>query len=249
MRAGLVSISFRNHTVAEVVAMARSAGLESIEWGGDIHVPHGDLRAAREAAAMTADHGMRVSAYGSYLRLGVVGGPDPEEVIATGVALGAPTIRVWAGAKSPSESTPEDRARVVGAALRAAAMADKAGLSLSYEFHGGTLTETAASAAALLGETPGIRCFWQPPVGLDTAACLASLEAVLPRLSNVHAFHWWPTSSDRLPLAEGAGRWNAFLGRIRAAGPDPDVSLEFMPGDSPDVLATEAASLRRLLDG
>lgn len=250
MKAGLVSISFRKNSVAEVVEMARVAGLSSIEWGGDIHVPHGNLEAARSAAAMTIDHGMQVSAYGSYLRLGSEEGPSIEEVIETASILEAPTVRVWAGRKGSADTTPAVREKVVASALKAADLAQERGMTISYEFHGGTLTDTTASAVELLSETdhPAVRTFWQPPVGQSEEDCLESLAAVLPRLSNVHAFHWWPTSSDRFPLAQGLAPWRKYLAVIQRAGHSPHVSLEFMPDGKPESLPGEAATLTTLLE-
>lgn len=36
---GLTSISFRGKTCTEVIGLAKKAGLDGIEWGGDVHVP------------------------------------------------------------------------------------------------------------------------------------------------------------------------------------------------------------------
>ncbi len=249
MKSGLVSVSLRKLSVLEVVRLASEAGLECIEWGGDIHVPHGDLAAARLAAKVTADHGMSVSSYGSYLRLGAEGNPSLESVVETAATLGAPTIRVWAGKKSSAEATVEDQALVVEAALAAATLAAASGLSISYEFHANTLTDTAESAAKLFALTPhdAIHSFWQPPNGAGVDEALASLEVALPRLSNVHAFHWWPDPATRLPLVEGRDRWTRYLDRIRLTGLQPDVLLEFLPCDDAALLSTEAATLRELL--
>ncbi|MEX1118080.1 MAG: TIM barrel protein [Terrimicrobiaceae bacterium] len=249
MRSGLVSVSFRKLSVLEIVRLASEAGLECVEWGGDIHVPHGNLIAAREAAKLTADHGLSVSSYGSYLRLGAGGEPGLESVVETAVVLGAPTIRVWAGKKSSAEATAEDRATVVEAAFAAAELASASGLSISYEFHANTLTDTAESAAELLADTlhDAIHSFWQPPNGANVDKALVSLEVALPRLSNVHAFHWWPDPATRLPLADGHARWSKYLNRIRLAGLQPDVLLEFLPRDDPSLLSAEAATLLGLL--
>lgn len=250
MRPGLVSVTFRKLGVLEVARRAAQAGLGCIEWGGDIHVPHGDLVAAREAARITATHGLAVSAYGSYLRLGARGGPSAEVVVETAAALGAPLIRVWAGDKGSKESTPAERARVVESALEIAGLAQSAGMTIAYEYHRNTLTDGTASTLRLLEETthPAIRAYWQPPVGRSKKECLGTLEAILPWLANVHAFHWWPTASQRLPLEKGANRWRDYLGIIQAHGLKPDVLLEFVPHDDPALLDREAGTLRRWLE-
>lgn len=72
---GLVSISFRQHSVEEVARAARDAGLKAIEWGGDVHVPHGDIEAARRAADVSRECGLSCTHYGSYYRIGY---SDPE---------------------------------------------------------------------------------------------------------------------------------------------------------------------------
>ncbi len=97
IRPGLVSITFRKLTPQDVVQLAARAGLEGIEWGGDIHVPHGDVAIARQTGKITRDAGLEVAAYGSYYRLGTDDGPLFPAVLDSAVALGADKIRVWAG--------------------------------------------------------------------------------------------------------------------------------------------------------
>ena len=70
---GLVSITFRRLSPREIVKLVKKSGLEGIEWGGDVHVPHGDLSVAREVATMTQEEGLVVAAYGSYYRVGCEG--------------------------------------------------------------------------------------------------------------------------------------------------------------------------------
>ena len=51
---GLCSVTLRARSIAEVVDAAVGAGLAAIEWGGDVHVPPGDLQAAAEARRCSA---------------------------------------------------------------------------------------------------------------------------------------------------------------------------------------------------
>lgn len=249
MRTGLVSISFRKHTTAEVAKASAAAGLECIEWGGDIHVPHGDLTAAREAAAITQDAGLAVSSYGSYLRLGEPDQPDHRAVVDTALALGAPIIRVWAGKRASKDATDQYRAWVVEETLRLAEMVAAAGIKIAFEYHGNTLTDTRDSAKRFFEETahPAAKTFWQPPQRMETEECVLSLEEALPYLANVHVFYWWPDAKHRRPLADGMDRWRRFVSQICSYGADPDLLLEFMPDDSITSLSTEAATLRRLV--
>jgi hypothetical protein len=88
--------------------------LGAIEWGGDVHVPPGDLARAREICHITRDAGLSVVAYGSYLRLGENDQPDFCAVVETTRELGAPAVRVWAGKRGSAGADEAYRRRVAG---------------------------------------------------------------------------------------------------------------------------------------
>lgn len=248
---GLVSISFRKLAPAEIIALAQRAGLQGIEWGGDVHVPHGDLDRAREVRQLTREAGLAVSAYGSYYRVGQseAAGLAFDRVLDTAVALGAPTIRVWAGAVGSAQASASDRVGVVADTRRVAEVAARRRVSVSFEFHRDTLTDTNESALALLAAVnhPNVFTFWQPPHGRDAAYCLAGLRAVLPRLNCIHVFHWGADQSYRLPLADGADRWTRYLELARSTDREHFASLEFVRHDDPAALLEDATVLRRWL--
>ena len=108
---GLVSITFRKLTPAEIIGLVTQTPLGSIEWGGDIHVPHGDVKRAAEVGRMTREAGLAVSAYGSYY--GETDGLVFDRVLDSAVALGAPVIRIWAGRKESAAAGPEDLERII----------------------------------------------------------------------------------------------------------------------------------------
>ncbi len=248
---GLVSITFRKLSPAEIAALVRKAGLKGIEWGGDIHVPHGDLVRAREVRELTLEQGLVTAAYGSYYRVGQSEGAGLafERVLETAVELGAPTIRVWPGVAGSSEVDEDGRWKIIEDLRRIAGLAARAGVSISTEFHGGTLTDTNESASKLLVEVDSGNVFtcWQPHNGEATADCVAGLVQVLPRVSNIHVFHWWPTSAERHPLAKGAERWAQFWALLKPTPGDRHALLEFVQEDSPDAFLRDAAILRQWL--
>ena len=69
--AGLVSVSFRGHTVDQIVQAAARADLKYIEWGSDVHAPCKDLDALKRIAALQKEYGIHCCSYGTYFRLGV----------------------------------------------------------------------------------------------------------------------------------------------------------------------------------
>ena len=246
---GLVSVSFRTLTPQTIVDLCVRAGVTGIEWGGDIHAPHGDLARARLVRQMTADAGLTVASYGSYYRVGV-GEPCPfETVLETAEALGAPVIRVWAGKKGSVDADADDRHLVVSDSLRCADLAAQAGMAVAYEWHGGTLTDTNDSARWLLDTVAGrnIKSYWQPPLYTSVAYNLAGLQVVERCLSNVHVYHWHIDSAERLPLLAGEGVWMQYLARVAAIPGARSAMLEFVKDDEPENFVKDAATLKEWL--
>jgi len=249
IRPGLVSITFRKLSPQEIVALVAEGGLVGIEWGGDIHVPHGDEARAAEVRRMTADAGLEVAAYGSYYRVGDENDFAFEQVLDTAVALGAPTVRVWAGRKGSDEADTDYRSGVVAEARRLADLAAAAGRTLSFEFHRKTLTDTNASALRFYEEIghPSVRAYWQPPMDRGPAERLEGLRALLPPLSNLHVYHW-AQGADRRPLAEGADEWAQYLSAVKDTGRDHYALIEFVKDDGPASFLADAAALRQWLE-
>lgn len=254
IHSGLVSVTFRKLSPDEIVGLVRKAGLRGIEWGGDIHVPHGDIGRAREVRALTEEAGLKVAAYGSYYRAGwsEANGLPFKQVLDSAVELGAPTIRVWPGSKGSAEMDAHGRRAVVDDLRRIASLAAQVGVSVSTEFHGGTLTDTNESASRLLlaeAEHPNLFTCWQPHNGEETPECVAGLRALRAKVSNLHVFHWWPTAVDRHFLAEGAARWAEFLGELQDVEGDRFALMEFVRDDDPEVFLRDAATLDGWLRG
>jgi 3-dehydroshikimate dehydratase len=250
IHSGLVSVTFRKITPADIVSLVRQAGLYGIEWGGDVHVPHGDLGRAREVREMTHQAGLAVAAYGSYFKVAhsEENGLPFQQVLETAIELGATTIRVWAGTAGSATTTEDARWRVVADLRRIADLAAKAGVRVATEFHGGTLTDTNESTSRLLLEVdhPNLYSYWQPLAGMNDGVCLDALAQLAPRLAHLHVFHW-QTTKDRRPLSEGMERWKKFIARTAQIPGDRCAMLEFVENDTPESFLRDAATLRDLL--
>ena len=251
IRPGLCSVTFRALEVPTVVRLAAEAGLERIEWAGDVHVPPGDLVAARRARELTEQAGLSVASYGSYLRFE---GAD-EEVRAEGEAvlaaareLGAPRIRVWAGSADSADVPAPERACIVRRLQEFADLAGAHGIGVGLEFHGRTLTDEIGSTLRLLDEVgrTNVLSYWQPHQDMPVEPALDTLRRALPRTSTIHVFSWWP-GHERLPLAERSDLWEPAFAILAANGADRDALLEFVPGDDPALLPREADTLRTLI--
>jgi sugar phosphate isomerase/epimerase len=251
MKTGLVSITFRQLSPDQIVQLVQMLNLDGIEWGGDVHVPHGDAARAREVAALTRDAGLQVAAYGSYYR---AGHDDVawKEVLLSAVELGTPLIRVWAGKCGSQEADANYRAQVENDLRRICEEAQRENIRVALEFHGGTLTDTGTSARELLQavDHPNLKCLWQPSNGRSVETRLQELKMVLPWLSNLHVFQWQVTEQGlkRLPLEDGETEWLEYLLQVRDLPKDRFALLEFVREDAPNQFVQDATTLKSWLD-
>jgi hypothetical protein len=246
IRGGLVSVTFRALSPGEIVDLVVQAGLAGIEWGGDVHVPHGDVACAREVYRRTADAGLTVCSYGSYYRAGTNEPPAFEAVIESALALHAPLVRVWAGRRGSADADAAYWDAVVEDSKQVLDLAQQAGLGVAYEFHNNTLTDTNASALRLLqavapsGPLPepsaGLSSYWQSLDGMDEPTRLEGLRALLPWLSHVHV------QPDGRPLAESAEVWKPRLEIVRGSGRDHYALIEYFRYDGPEAFLRDAAA-------
>ena len=161
-----------------------------------------------------------------------------------------------AGDRNREDASDDDVHRVVTETLRIADLALAANVTVAFEFHGGTLTNSHQAAAlfAAAVEHENVKFYWQPTAGADIEYCMDGLKGWLDRLSNVHVFHWTIEQDDnqnsrrvRRPLAEGKGRWTEYLQAINTTGRTHWLHLEFAPDDSPAAMIEDAGTLRGLI--
>ncbi len=269
IRPGICSVTLAKKSVGEVIAIVKEAGLDGIEWWGKDHVPHGDIATAAKVKALTESSGLKVSSYGSYYRAGLSEseGLSFASVLDTAVALGAPTIRVWAGNRNYTDADENYVLQIISDTMRIADMAAKAGLTVTFEFHGGSLTDNNVNAIkfASMTEHPAVLFSWQSPHGYDVGHCLSGLKGLLPRLSTIHVYHWTlgsyekntvnetirplklPEDFFRHPLSDGADRWREYFKILNTAGCDHFALLEFVKDDSPEQVIEDAGTLKELL--
>lgn len=250
-KTGICSITFRDLSCEELIEEVKKAKLDAIEWGSDVHVLPNNLDRAKEVGELTRAAGLEVSSYGSYYRVGIDNEYSFEEILATAVALEAKDIRVWAGRKGSKDADQDYFNNVVADSKRIAKIANEAGIRVSYEYHGKTLTDTVESALRLLKavDSDNMQLYWQPAVGLSIKQRLINIEAVSDYITNVHVFNW--IEIDRLPLKEGSQDWNNYLSIInKSTNPIKDryFLLEFVKDNSLAQFESDAKALREIVN-
>ncbi len=252
IRTGLVSISFRPESPESLIEKVVAAGQQGLEWGGDVHVPHGDTVRAEQVAGWTRDAGLDVAAYGSYYRLAETeDNPDFEAVLDAALALGTDTIRVWPGRRGSADADEAYRTQVKEDARRICALAEPHGIRIGFEYHGGTLTDTIDSSVELMTslELSNLDTLWQPPNGQPEDHCQTSLRSVLSRVSNVHVFHWGAGFRERFALKDGVERWTRYFQILAEEPKNRWALLEFAKDDSLTQYHEDARVLADLVAG
>ena len=241
---GLVSISFRPLGAEKIIEITKNAGLDAIEWGGDVHVPVGDLAIAEAVAMKTREAGLLMPEYGTYYHMGVNAPEMLDKAVLSARVLGVPVLRVWAYGKGSANMTDEEYRRLVADAKRiCAAYPD---LTFCTECHNHTLTDDYRANLRLIEDVdmPNFGAFWQPNQEKDYAYDLESVRALAPYVRSAHVFAW--EGSLKFPLAHHTDRWKRFLEILAEGARSEEVNLmlEFMHDNDPETLAETARTLR-----
>ncbi len=246
---GLVSISFRGHTPAEILTGMQAAGLTCVEWGSDVHAPWDAPEKLQNIVDLQKKTGVRCSSYGTYFRLGQNAVSELPGYIQAAKRLGTDILRLWCGIKGSDRYTPAELDALYGECKSAAALAEENGVILAMECHNGTLTDRKESALALMKavDSPAFRMYWQPNQLRTPEENLAYAKLLAPWTTHVHVFNWdCPGGGplEKYPLAGSIELWRAYLAQLPG---DRALLLEFMPDDKLETLKTEAEALRKIV--
>ena len=238
---GLCTVTFRELSVKDILHLAEKNQLEAIEWGGDVHLPPGDFETAKQICKESKKIGVKYTSYGSYYFL--QDSQNFHEVLKTAKALGAKTIRVWAGKKASKEADNSYMKSLIQEAREIADLAAKEKIKIAFEYHSGTLTDTPEAAYRLINKInhPNLSLYWQPSEQLSVLERQESLKKLLPIISNVHVFHW-KDFYNRYSLKQGETEWKSYLKLLQNR--DRVYYFEFVKNDSVDQFISDLKTLR-----
>ena len=246
---GLVSVTFRDRTIYDILGICENNNLHEIEIGSDVHAPKENIAGCEKIKEAAAVHGINIVSYGTYYRLGEYTDPEKEfnAYLEAADALGTTNLRLWAGNGSSRTLVGDVRKKLTGEARLLADMAKKRSKTISFEYHGGTLTDDADSALTLMREIDRSNAYlyWQPSQYLDTDSNVAALRKVLSFVSNVHVFAWDARGGEliKFPLSDYTEQWKRYLDILSSDGRKRSLLLEFVKDGSKEQLSSDAAAL------
>jgi len=252
MKPGVVSNTFRHLLPEQIIQLAKDEKFSGIEWGGDVHVPHGNLNAAYTIGLSTRKAGLETAAYGSYYIIGKSEeqGLHFDKILATAQALDTKIIRVWAGERNSEDADRIYWEKIIGESKFLAEAAAKKGITLVLEFHENTLINNYHSCKKLLEEIncPNMRTYWQPMNGAGVEKNCSGLKIILPYIAGIHVFHWWPDSTTRHLLSIGNDDWLNYLGILKSIDKSVYALLEFVKDDSVENFRKDAITFHKMLN-
>lgn len=253
MKTGICSVSFRKLSFEDVISLAKNAGLDGIEWGGDVHVPAGDVVLAKKVLNKTNDAGLEVLSYGSYYYLGdgsVEDKPNFDKILASAKALKVNVIRIWGGHKNAEVLTDDEYKALIDETRVIADLAKAEGIKIAFEFHNNTITNSCNSAIRFMEDVAhdNVGLYWQYSIEKSVEDNLADITRVLPYMVNVHVYHY-NASMNQLLLDEDGGesRWARCIAPIAADNKDHNFFLEFTKGGLEENAIHDAKVLNSLV--
>ena len=247
IKTGIVSATFRPFSAEKILALARDAKLDGVEWSGDVHVLPGDLSQAKKLKALCQENQISVCGYASYYRLGA--NEDAFSAFApildTARELGAPIIRIWAGTKGSSEVSDAEFRKLTAEASLLVSEAQKINAVISFEYHQNTLTDNAKTALRLLNAVPGSRTHWQTSSQCGPDENLAAIMAVKPYITTIHV----QQCKNRVysPLAAGKEEWIRYFSELSTLPGEHYACLEFVKDGTVQQFLEDARTLKNLI--
>jgi len=240
---GYTSVTYRQLDIQGNVDLAVSAGVECIEWGGDVHVT--DIATAKVARLACEAAGIAISAYGSYYRVGSGDYEQWQQVVAIASELNAPVIRVWLGCKGSCKMCCVEIDCLITEGKRMADIAAEHNIIIANECHQNTYTDTTDTLLSFLKavDKPNYRTYYQSRY-LNMSQDIDMLERVLEYVDNVHISYSEVKVNQKGKLFKDKNALDKVVAKLCDMDYQGNIIFEFVAGDDTHQLAKDIARLR-----
>jgi 3-dehydroshikimate dehydratase len=249
---GLCTIAFSERPLDEVLELAARMGCDGVElWGKPDHLP---LTRSDPEVKVIRDKieglGLKGCVYGSYVRLGDgqearAKDKDFDRTLQIAGLLGAPLVRIWAGAKNSELLTKEEWSRMVEDGRRFCDRAEKTGVTLALEMHPDCATNKARATVELIRQvgSPNLKANYQV---IETEDSYERARIAAPYVVNAHA-QTLSAAKERPLLADGTVDFRKIYRIFKPHGFKGFFEIEFVRGRThEEKCAALAADLKYL---
>ena len=241
---GLVSVSFRQLSVLEIIKLIKAEGMSLVEWGSDVHAPKDDIEKLEQIAELQKEYGIKCSSYGTYFKVGTTPVEELESYIKAAKILGTDVLRIWCGDKDSENYSESEKQNLFEECKKLSEIAEQNGVVLCLECHGWTYTNRLSSALEVMEavNSDNFKMYWQPNQFRSYEENLEYAEKIAKHTVNIHVFNW--DGEDKFPLIEAKEKWQEYLKKFSG---NENLLLEFMPDGKPESLKKEYAALKEIV--
>ena len=241
---GLVSVSFRQLSVLEIIKLIKAEGMSLVEWGSDVHAPIDDIEKLEQIAELQKEYGIKCSSYGTYFKVGTTPIEELESYIKAAKILGTNVLRIWCGDKDSENYSESEKQKLFEECKKLSEIAEQNVVVLCLECHGWTYTNRLSSALEVMEavNSDSFKMYWQPNQFRSYEENLEYAEKIAKYTVNIHVFNW--DGEDKFPLIEAKEKWQEYLKKFSG---NENLLLEFMPDGKPESLTTEYAALKEIV--
>lgn len=241
---GITSVTFRNKSIEEIFKFCKLNKVECIEWGSDIHAKVEDVENAKKIKALSSLYNIKNCSYGSYFRIG--NGDDIKKYVEIAKILDTDVIRIWAANISSKLVSRELLRSYIDEAKEIANICEKENITLAFEYHRNTLTDTKEGALNLIKaiNRDNVKLYWQPNPELEIKEQIEEIRLLRSYIINVH-FFYWDKANRRYPLEKGKEHWKVYINELK--NKNLNYLLEFCLDDSFDRGAKDLKTMSSLL--
>ena len=245
MKLGMVSVTFRNKDIPTVFEYAKTAGIEGIGWSvGENHILIGDTERTSLIKKLSVENSIEIFSLASYCYM--YDFDECVKTLETARELSAPVIRIWAGRKGSAVCSAEEYDLIVENTVKMARLAKVHSITLAFEYHPNTLTDSADGAVELIQRIncDNVGLYWQVRPDISFEENRTAFLKISPYLlGNIHLSNYDEATGYR-PLEEILPD---LCGYFKDADKEYNLMIEFVKGGTLNSLIADASTVRKVI--
>ncbi len=238
---GLCSVTFRKKSAEEVVEIARKAGVEYIEWGGDIHVK--TIEDARAVKSICDNEGIKISSYGSYFNSAEYDSDKWTEICKIAKEMGASSVRIWLGKKDSEETSDSEYFTLLENTKKMCDMAAEYSLLVCSECHDNTFNNNTDAFLRIKNDLQkdNFRTYFQSRY-FRMEYDLDRIDRTFDFIENVHV-SYRDLKKEQMFRKKDSRYIDKLLEKLISKGFDGIAMVEFVDFDSEEVFYKDVKKL------
>lgn len=246
MKLGMVSVTFRNKDIPTVFEYAKRAGIDGIEWSvGENHILIGDAERTALVKKLSVENGIEIFSLASYCYM--YDFIECVKTLETAREMSAPVLRIWAGRRGSDVCSAEEYDLIVENTVKMARLAKVHSITLAFEYHPNTLTDSADGAVELIQRIncDNVGLYWQVRPDISFEENRTAFLKISPYLlGNIHLSNYDEATGYR-PLEEILPD---LCGYFSDCDKDYNLMIEFVKDAAFSSLVADVGCVRKVLD-